>query len=178
MEFLKKIRIAGFKSFADETIIDTGPGITAIVGPNGCGKSNILDAVRWVLGERSPKGLRAKSMEDVIFLGSETRNAGGYAEVEITFDNTTRLLQLDQDEVSVGRRVYVSQGSEYLLNGRRVPRREIERVLMDTGIGKTAYSIMEQGRMSEILKASPEDRRQLFDEAAGVSRFKAEREET
>lgn len=178
MNFLKKIRIVGFKSFADETIIDTGPGITAIVGPNGCGKSNILDAVRWVLGERSAKGLRAKSMDDVIFLGSETRNSGGFAEVEIYFNNTGRVLDLDQDEVSIGRRVYVNSGSEYLLNGKRVPRREIERVLMDTGIGKSAYSIMEQGRMSEILKASPEDRRALFDEAAGVSRFKAEREET
>ncbi|MBL8021813.1 MAG: AAA family ATPase [Leptospirales bacterium] len=178
MEFLKKIRLVGFKSFADETIIECGPGITAVVGPNGCGKSNILDAVRWVLGERSPKGLRAKSMEDVIFLGSETRNSGGFAEVEIYFNNTNRLLSLDQDEVSIGRRVFVSSGSEYLLNGRRVPRKEIEKVLMDTGIGKTAYSIMEQGRMSEILKASPEDRRILFDEAAGVSRFKAEREET
>ncbi len=178
MNFLKKIRIVGFKSFADETIIDTGPGITAIVGPNGCGKSNILDAVRWVLGERSAKGLRAKSMDDVIFLGSETRNSGGFAEVEIYFNNEQRVLDLDQDEVSIGRRVYVNSGSEYLLNGKRVPRKEIERVLMDTGIGKSAYSIMEQGRMSEILKASPEDRRALFDEAAGVSRFKAEREET
>lgn len=175
---LKRIRLAGFKSFADETIIETGIGITAIVGPNGCGKSNILDAVRWVLGEKSGKALRGKSMEDVIFLGSENRKPAGLAEVELLFDNKDRSLPLDQDEVLVGRRIYISSSSEYLLNGRRTTRKEIEHLFMNTGIGKAAYSIMEQGRMSEILKASPEDRRALFDEAAGVSRFKAEKAET
>ncbi len=175
---LKSVRMVGFKSFADETLIEVRDGITAIVGPNGCGKSNILDAVRWVLGEKSAKGLRAKNMDDVIFLGSEFRKSAGMAEVEMAFDNTDRSLPLEMDEVSVGRRIYLNSGSEYLLNGRRTTRREIEKVFMDTGIGKAAYSIMEQGRMSEILRASPEERRGLFDEAAGVSRFKAERQET
>ncbi len=175
---LKKIRMVGFKSFADETIVETSAGITAIVGPNGCGKSNIVDAVRWVLGEKSAKGLRGKSMEDVVFLGSENRRPAGMAEVEIHFDNKDRRLPVDQDEISVGRRLFLNSNSEYFINGKRCTRRELEKLFMDTGIGKSAYSIMEQGRMSEILKASPEERRLLFDEAAGISRFKAEREET
>ncbi|MBX7057088.1 MAG: AAA family ATPase [Leptospirales bacterium] len=173
-----KIRMIGFKSFADETQIDLQPGITCIVGPNGCGKSNILDAVRWVLGEKSAKGLRGKSMEDVVFLGSEQRKQAGMAEVEIHFENRDRALKIDADEVVVGRRLYLSSASEYYLNGKRCTRREVERAFLDTGIGKSAYSIMEQGRMSEILKSTPEARRVLLDEAAGVARFKAERRET
>ncbi len=175
---LKKLRMVGFKSFADETVIMPEDGITAVVGPNGCGKSNIVDAVRWVLGEKSGRALRGKSMEDVIFLGSESRKQAGMAEVELTFDNADRALPLDQDEVTIGRRIYLSSSSDYLLNGRKTTRRELEKIFMDTGIGKTAYSIMEQGRMAEILKASADERRNLFDEAAGVSRFKAERAET
>ncbi|MCR9143131.1 MAG: AAA family ATPase [bacterium] len=175
---VKKIRMVGFKSFADETVIDLESGITCIVGPNGCGKSNILDAVRWVLGEKSAKGLRGKNMEDVIFLGSEHRKQAGMAEVEIYFDNKDRSLKIDQAEVVIGRRIYLQSGSEYYLNGKRSTRRDIEKVFMDTGIGKSAYSIMEQGRISEILKATPESRRGLLDEAAGVSRFKSERKET
>lgn len=175
---VKKIRMVGFKSFADEVVVSPAVGITAIVGPNGCGKSNIVDAVRWVLGEKSSRALRGKSMEDVIFLGAETRKPAGMAEVEILFDNSDRGLPLDMDEVSIGRRIYPGSASEYILNGKRATRREVDQLLMDTGIGKTAYSIMEQGRMSEILKASPEERRLLFDEAAGISRFKAEKSET
>ncbi len=175
---LKKIRMVGFKSFAAETIVEPEDGLTAVVGPNGCGKTNILDAVRWVLGEKSAKNLRGKSMDDVIFQGSESRKPAGMAEVELFFENTSRLLPVDRDEVVVGRRLYLNSGSEYLLNGKKTTRRDIERVFMDTGIGKAAYSIMEQGRMGEILKASPEDRRQLFDEAAGISRYKAEKLET
>ncbi|MCB1173340.1 MAG: AAA family ATPase [Leptospiraceae bacterium] len=175
---VQKIRLTGFKSFADETVIELQDGITAIVGPNGCGKSNILDAVRWVLGEKSGKALRGQSMEDVIFLGSEHRKQAGMSEVEIYFDNRDRSLGKDQDEVVIGRRLYLNSASEYYLNGQRTTRRDIENVLMDTGIGKTAYSIMEQGRISEILKSSPENRRELLDEAAGISRFKKEREET
>lgn len=175
---VKKIRMVGFKSFADETVVTPQDGITAIVGPNGCGKSNIVDAVRWVLGEKSGRALRGRSMEDVIFLGSETRKAAGMAEVEILFDNSDRVLPMDVDEVSIGRRIYPGSPSEYTVNGRRATRREIDQLFFDTGIGKTAYSIMEQGRMSEILKASPEERRSLFDEAAGISRFKAEKQET
>lgn len=175
---LKKIRMVGFKSFAAETIVEPEDGLTAVVGPNGCGKTNILDAVRWVLGEKSAKNLRGKSMDDVIFQGSESRKPAGMAEVELYFENTSRQLSVDTDEVVVGRRLYLNSGSEYLLNGKKSTRRDIERVFMDTGIGKAAYSIMEQGRMGEILKASPEDRRQLFDEAAGISRYKAEKQET
>ena len=135
---VKKIRVVGFKSFADETTIELEGGITCVVGPNGCGKSNILDAVRWVLGEKSAKGLRGRSMEDVIFLGSELRKQAGMAEVEIYFENQDRVLNLDQDEVIVGRRIYLNSGSEYYLNGRRTTRRDIEKVFLDTGIGKAA----------------------------------------
>lgn len=175
---VKKIRLVGFKSFADETNIIIGNGITSIVGPNGCGKSNIVDAVRWALGEKSSKALRGKNMEDVIFLGSETRKPAGMAEVEIFFDNQDRTLPIDLDEVIISRRIYLNSGSEYLLNGKKTTRREIDKILMDTGIGKTAYSIMEQGKMAEILKASPEERRYIFDEAAGISKFKSEKQET
>ncbi|MBE7439041.1 MAG: AAA family ATPase [Spirochaetales bacterium] len=175
---LKKIRLAGFKSFVAETQVDLNAGFTAIVGPNGCGKTNILDAVRWVLGEKSARNLRGKSMDDVIFQGSALRKPAGMAEVELFFDNSSRLLGLDLEEIVVGRRIYLSSASEYLLNGKKTTRREIERIFMDTGVGKAAYSIMEQGRMAEILQASPEDRRLLFDEAAGIARFKAEKAET
>lgn len=175
---VQKIRLTGFKSFADETIITIEDGITAIVGPNGCGKSNILDAVRWVLGEKSGRALRGQSMEDVIFLGSEQRKQSGMSEVEIYFDNSDHSLNVATDEVIIGRRLYLNSPSEYYLNSKRTTRREIEAVLMDTGIGKSAYSIMEQGRISEILKSSPENRRELLDEAAGISKFKADRKET
>jgi len=175
---LKKIRLAGFKSFVTETQVDLNAGFTAIVGPNGCGKTNILDAVRWVLGEKSARNLRGKSMDDVIFQGSALRKPAGMAEVELFFDNSSRQLGLDLEEIVVGRRIYLSSASEYLLNGKKTTRREIERIFMDTGVGKAAYSIMEQGRMSEILQASAEDRRLLFDEAAGIARFKAEKSET
>ncbi|MCS7205899.1 MAG: AAA family ATPase [Leptospiraceae bacterium] len=175
---VKKLRLVGFKSFADETTILLDKGITAIVGPNGCGKSNIVDAVRWALGEKSSRALRGKNMEDVIFLGSERRKPAGMAEVEIHFDNTDRTLPLEVDEVIIGRRIYLNTNSEYYINGKKATRKEIENIFLDTGIGKTAYSIMEQGKMDEILKASPEERRFLFDEAAGISRFKSEKQET
>ncbi len=175
---LKQIRIVGFKSFADETIIDLKHGFTCIVGPNGCGKSNILDALRWVLGEKSAKMLRGKQMEDVIFIGSEQRKSAGMTEVEITFDNKERVLDPNKDEVTVGRRLYLSSISEYYLNGTRTTRKAVEKIFMDTGIGKTAYSIMEQGKISEILRSTPESKRLLIDEAAGISRFKTERQET
>ncbi len=175
---LKKIRMVGFKSFVGETEIELPQGMTCIVGPNGCGKSNILDAVRWVLGEKSARGLRGRQMDDVIFLGSEQRKAAGMAEVEIVLQNRERYFNIDQDEVTIGRRLYLSSVSEYYLGGKRTTRREIDRLFMDTGIGKLAYSIMEQGRIAEILKATPEVRRALVDEVAGISRFKTEREES
>ncbi|MFN3603791.1 MAG: chromosome segregation SMC family protein [Leptonema sp. (in: bacteria)] len=176
--FVKKIRLVGFKSFADETILEFKSGITAIVGPNGSGKSNIVDAIRWVLGEKSTKALRGRNIEDVIFLGSETRKPAGMAEVEIYFDNKDRTLPLDLDEVVLSRRVYLNSSSEFFLNGKKTTKKEIDKILMDTGIGKTAYSVMEQGKMSEILKSSPEERRYIFDEAAGISRYKLEKEDT
>ena len=175
---LKSIRMVGFKSFADETLIELPNAMTSIVGPNGCGKSNILDALRWVLGEKSAKGLRGQQMEDLIFLGSATRKPAGMAEVEICFENKNRKLHIDLDEVTIGRRIYVSSVSEYYLNGKRTTRKEIERICMDTGIGKSAYSVIEQGKISEILRSTPESRRILLDEAAGIARFKFERQET
>ena len=175
---LKSIRLFGFKSFADETVIELQDSITCIVGPNGCGKSNILDALRWVLGEKSARGLRGQQMEDLIFLGSGVRKPAGMAEVEICFDNRDRSLGIDRDEVLISRRLYVSSASEYYIDSKRTTRRELEKILLDTGIGKNAYSIIEQGKISEILQATPEVRRGLLDETAGISRFKMERQET
>ncbi len=175
---LKSIRLVGFKSFADETIIDLQDGFTCIVGPNGCGKSNILDALRWVLGEKSARGLRGQQMEDLIFLGSTTRKPAGMTEVEICFDNKDRTLELDYDELLIARRLYISSASEYYINGKRTTRRDLESIFLDTGIGKSTYSILEQGKISEILRSSPEDRRRLLDEAAGIARFKMERQDT
>ena len=175
---LKSIRLVGFKSFADETTIELQDSITCIVGPNGCGKSNILDALRWVLGEKSARGLRGQQMEDLIFLGSSIRKAAGMAEVEICFDNHDRSLGIDRDEVLISRRLYVSSASEYYIDSKRTSRRELEKILLDTGVGKNAYSIIEQGKISEVLQASPEMRRGLLDETAGISRFKMERQET
>ena len=175
---LKSIRLLGFKSFADDTKIELQDAITCIVGPNGCGKSNILDALRWVLGEKSARGLRGQQMEDLIFLGSGLRKPAGMAEVEICFDNRDRSLQINQDEFRISRRLYVSSASEYYLDSKRIKRRELEKIFLNTGIGKNAYSIIEQGKISEILQASPEMRRSLLDEAAGISRFKLERQES
>lgn len=176
--YVKKVRLLGFKSFAQETILELKSGITAIVGPNGCGKSNIIDAIRWVLGEKSGKALRGRNMEDVIFLGSETRKPAGMAEVEIFFDNSDKVLPIDLEEIVISRRIYLNKTSDYYLNGRKTTRKEIEKIFVDTGIGKSAYSVMEQGKMAEILKSSPEERRYIFDEAAGISRYKIEKEET
>ncbi len=176
--YVKKIRLLGFKSFAQETILELEKGITAIVGPNGSGKSNIIDGIRWALGEKSSKALRGKNMEDVIFLGSETRKPAGMAEVEIYFDNSDKVLPIDLEEVVVCRRIYLNSASDYYLNGKKTTRKEIDKIFADTGIGKPAYSIMEQGKMSEILKSSPEERRYIFDEAAGISRYKIEKEDT
>ncbi len=174
---LKSIRLLGFKSFADDTRIDLGSGISCIVGPNGCGKSNILDAFRWVLGEKSAKGLRGQHMEDLIFVGTSLRQAAGMAEVEIHFENKDRGLNVDQDQVKIARRLYVSSVSEYYLNETRTTRKAVEKILLDTGIGKSSYSILEQGKISDVLRSTPEERRILLDEAAGIARFKWERQE-
>jgi len=169
---LKNIVIHGFKSFAQKIKLEFHDGITAIVGPNGSGKSNIADAVRWVLGEQSAKLLRGFNMQDVIFSGSEARGPLGFAFVEITFDNSDHKLPIAYDEVSVARRVYRSGESEYLINGTVCRLKDVNELFMDTGIGKEGYSIIGQGQIDRILSTKPEDRRELFDEAAGIVKYK------
>ena len=170
--YLKSIEILGFKSFAKKIKFEFHDGITAIVGPNGSGKSNVADAVRWVLGEQSAKQLRGTNMQDVIFSGSEARKPQGFAFVEITFDNSDHKLPVSYDEVSVSRRVYRSGESEYMINGMTCRLRDVQELFMDTGIGKEGYSIIGQGQIDRILSTKPEDRRELFDEAAGIVKFK------
>jgi len=170
--YFKQIELQGFKSFADRTVIQLEPGTTAIVGPNGCGKSNILDAMRWALGEQSAKALRGSHMQDVIFNGSEHRPATGMAEVVLTFDNATGRLPIDFAEVTVSRRVYRSGESEYLLNKAPCRLRDIVELFMDTGVGTNAYSLIGQGKIDMVLSSKPEDRRFLFEEAAGIIKYK------
>ena len=175
--FLKRVVLHGFKSFADRTEFDFGSGRTAVVGPNGCGKSNILDAVRWVLGEQSARTLRGTRMLDVIFAGSRSRKPANFAEVRLTFDNTRQLLACDDDEVVVGRLLYRNGDSEYRLNGKRCRMKDIRDLLLDTGVGMDAYSVIEQGRVDALLQASPVERREIFEEAAGISRYRVRRAE-
>lgn len=172
--FLKSLEIFGFKSFADRTHINFTDGITALLGPNGCGKSNVVDAIKWVLAENKSKNLRAATMEDVIFNGTESRPALSLAEVTLTIANEKGLLPIDESEIAIKRRLYRSGENEYFLNGRQATATEIRKLFMDTGIGKSAYSVMEQGKITQILSSKPEDRRYLFEEAAGISRSKAE----
>jgi chromosome segregation protein len=172
---LKRLEIVGFKSFADPFRIDFRGGISAIVGPNGCGKSNIADAVRWVLGNQSPRQLRADRMESVIFSGSSKRKQLGMAEVILTFDNTDRLLGLDYDEVSVSRRLFRTGDSEYSINGSRCRLMDITDLVVDKGLGSTGYWILEAKMVGIILSSRPEDRRFLFDEAAGIVKYKIQR---
>jgi len=170
--YLKSIEVYGFKSFANKMVLDFHDGITGIVGPNGSGKSNIGDAVRWVLGEQSAKQLRGSSMQDVIFAGTETRKPMGFAYVAITMDNSDHKLPIDFEEVTVARRVYRSGESEYLINNSPCRLRDVQELFMDTGVGKEGYSIIGQGQIDKILSGKPEDRRELFDEAAGIVKFK------
>lgn len=170
--YLKSIEVHGFKSFAHKLVFQFKDGITGIVGPNGSGKSNVADAVRWVLGEQSAKQLRGSRMEDVIFSGTETRKALGFAYVAITFDNSDKTLPIEYDEVTVARRVYRSGESEYLINGAACLLKDIKEMFFDTGIGKEGYSIIGQGQIDKILSGKPEDRRELFDEAAGIVKYK------
>ena len=172
--FLKSLDVFGFKSFADRTHIDFAEGITALLGPNGCGKSNVVDAIKWVLAENRSKNLRAEKMEDVIFNGTERRPALNTAEVTLTLSNDNGLLPLDESEIAITRRIYRSGDQEYFINKRQAGPTEIRRLFMDTGVGKAAYSVMEQGKIDQILSSKPEDRRYLFEEAAGISRSKAE----
>ena len=170
--YLKSIEMQGFKSFANKTILQFHDGITGVVGPNGSGKSNVGDAVRWVLGEQSAKQLRGGNMQDVIFSGTETRKPLGYASVAITLDNSDHKLNVDFEEVTVTRRLYRSGESEYLMNGASCRLKDINELFYDTGIGKEGYSIIGQGQIDKILSGKPEDRRELFDEAAGIVKFK------
>ena len=174
--YLKSIEIHGFKSFANRMKFDFHNGITAIVGPNGSGKSNVADAVRWVLGEQRIKQLRGASMQDVIFSGTETRKPLGYAFVAITLDNSDHSLAIDYDEVTVSRRLYRSGESEYMINGNSCRLKDVNELFYDTGIGKEGYSIIGQGQIDQILSSKPEDRRNLFDEAAGIVKFKLRKE--
>jgi chromosome segregation protein len=175
---LKRLELVGFKSFADKTQFDFGPGITAIVGPNGSGKSNIVDAVRWILGEQSAKSLRGGEMADVIFNGSSSRRSLGMAEVTMTFDNSRRTLATEASEVQITRRVYRSGEGEYLINQQICRLRDIKDLFLGSGAGADAYCIIEQGRVDVLLQASTRDRRTIFEEAAGISRFKAKKTET
>lgn len=170
--FLKRIELAGFKSFADKTEMEFVRGITAVVGPNGSGKSNISDGIRWVLGEQSAKSLRGGKMEDIIFAGSDARKAVNYGEVSLTLDNGDQALPLDFSEVTVTRRVHRSGESEYLINKQSCRLKDITELFMDTGIGKEAYSIIGQGRIEEILSTRSEDRRGIFEEASGIVKYK------
>ena len=172
--FLKSLEIFGFKSFADRTHINFADGITALLGPNGCGKSNVVDAIKWVLAENRSKNLRAESMEDVIFNGTETRPALSMAEVTLTIANENGLLPLEESEIAIKRRLYRNGENEYFINSNQVGASSIRKLFMDTGVGKAAYSVMEQGKIDQILSSKPEDRRYLFEEAAGISRSKAE----
>jgi chromosome segregation protein len=175
--YLKTLEIHGFKSFADKTVLEFAQGVTGIVGPNGCGKSNVVDAIRWVLGETSAKALRGGEMADVIFNGTEKRKPLGMAEVTLTMADCEAALKVDYNEVAITRRVYRDGRSEYRINGTLCRLKDIHEMLMDTGIGRTAYSIMAQGQIDQILSSKPEERRAVFEEAAGITKFKREKKE-
>ena len=176
--FLKSMEMFGFKSFADKTNVEFESGITAIVGPNGCGKSNVVDAVKWVLGEKQAKNIRGQTMEDIIFSGTDQRKALSLAEVALTIDNSNRILDFDSDTITVSRRIFRDGESEYLINKSPVRLKDIDKLFLDTGIGKSAYSVLEQGKMDLILSTKAEDRRYLFEEAAGISRYKMQKRES
>jgi chromosome segregation protein len=175
--YLKSLNVVGFKSFADRTTLEFHPGVTAIVGPNGCGKSNVLDSIRWVLGEQSAKALRGGEMKDVIFSGTETRPPLGMAEVSLTFGDCEKELGTAYNEVTITRRVFRDGASEYELNKTACRLRDIQTMFMDTGVGRSAYSIMEQGKIDSILSSRPEDRRAIFEEAAGITKYKSQKKE-
>src|SRR4051794_12927529 len=180
---LKKLILHGFKSFADRSEFVFDAPITGIVGPNGCGKSNVVDGFKWVLGEQSAKSLRGEAMMDVIFNGSGGRKPAGMAEVTLVFENPlrddgTRTLNLDVEEVSVGRRLFRDGTSEYQINNGSSRLKDVRELFLDTGVGVDAYSVIEQGRVSALLEANPEERRLIFEEAAGISKFKQRKKES
>lgn len=175
--YLKKLELQGFKSFADKTTLEFKPGITAVIGPNGSGKSNISDAIRWVLGEQSIKNLRGSKLEDVIFAGTQARKSVSYAEVSITMDNSDGKLPVDYSEVTITRRVYRSGESEFFINKNQCRLKDIVELFMDTGIGRDGYSIIGQGRIDEVLSTKSEERRRIFEDAAGIVKYRTRKEE-
>ncbi len=175
--FLRSIELYGFKSFADRTRLEFAPGTSSLLGPNGCGKSNIVDAIKWVLGEQSTKSLRAGKMEDVIFNGTEKRPALNVSEVSLVINNELQLLPTESTEVEIRRRLYRTGESEFYINRQQVRLKDIRELFFDTGVGKSAYSILEQGKIDQILSTRPEDRRYIFEEAAGITRFRKRSEE-
>jgi len=175
--YLKKLELLGFKSFADRTELVFQPGMTAVVGPNGCGKSNVVDAFKWIFGEQSAKGLRGSEMKDVIFNGTLERKPTGFAEVTIVFENSDRFLDIDYSEVAITRRLYRSGESEYLINKQKARLKDIRELFMGTGVGQTSYSILEQGKIDVLLQSSNVDRRFIFEEAAGISKYLAKKGE-
>ncbi|MBI1826673.1 MAG: chromosome segregation protein SMC [Planctomycetes bacterium] len=175
--FLKRVTMCGFKSFCDKVDFDFGPGVTCIVGPNGCGKSNVVDAVKWVLGEQSARSLRGRQMADMIFNGSAARRSSGMAQVDLSFDNSDHTLPVEHAEVTVTRKLYRSGESEYLVNGNVARLKDIRELFLDTGVGVDAYSVIEQGRVDQLLQSNPADRRTIFEEAAGISKYKARKRE-
>ncbi|MBI3191315.1 MAG: AAA family ATPase, partial [Pedosphaera parvula] len=181
--YLKNLTVLGFKSFLERTTLNFRPGITAIVGPNGCGKSNVADAIRWVLGEQSAKALRGGEMSDVIFNGTDNRKPLGMAEVSLTIGDVdgehlkAAGVEIAYNEVTLTRRVFRDGGSEYFINRTPCRLKDIQQLFMGTGVGRTSYSIMAQGNITQILSSKPEDRRLVFEEAAGITRFKTQKRE-
>src|SRR5437660_4119629 len=181
--YLKNLTVLGFKSFADKTALNFQPGVTAIVGPNGCGKSNVSDAIRWVLGEQSAKALRGGEMADVIFNGTDSRKPLGMAEVSLTIGGVDEGhlvaagVEVAYNEVTLTRRVFRDGGSEYFINKTPCRLKDVQHLFMGTGVGRTSYSIMAQGNITQILSSKPEDRRMIFEEAAGITKYKAQKRE-
>ena len=181
--YLKNLTVLGFKSFADKTSLNFQPGVTAIVGPNGCGKSNVSDAIRWVLGEQSAKALRGGEMADVIFNGTDGRKPLGMAEVSLTIGGVddenlhAAGVEMAYNEVTITRRVFRDGGSEYFINKTPCRLKDIQQFFMGTGVGRTSYSIMAQGNITQILSSKPEDRRMIFEEAAGITKYKSQKKE-
>ncbi len=175
--YLKRMELFGFKSFAEKSELCLSPGITAVIGPNGCGKSNLVDAVRWALGEQSVKSLRGTRMEEIIFSGSESRKALNFAEVSLTFDGAGEFLNVDYDEVTIARRLFRTGDSEYYINKSPCRLKDINELFIDTGLGKDVYSVIGQGRVDEIINSRPEERREIFEEAAGILKYKMRKKE-
>ena len=176
--YLKRLEMYGFKSFADKTVLEFMPGITTVIGPNGSGKSNISDCIRWILGEQSMKSLRGQKSEDIIFSGTQNRKSLGFAEGSIVIDNTDGSLPIDYNEVVITRRIYRSGETGYFINKTPCRLKDILELFMDTGIGRDGYSIIGQGKIDEILSNKSEDRRHIFEEAAGIVKYRTRKQES